>query len=73
MLATWSQHFDPLPNGVYDAQAYEVDQAAPEIDYADGDQLVFKYSARNTTKSEAWIPNGDGVKAKGRIPNVTLP
>lgn len=72
MLATWSQHFDPLPSG-YDAQAYEVDQPCPEVDYEAGDQLVFSYSARNTTKAEAWIPNGDGAKAKGRIPNLTLP
>ena len=72
VLTTWSQHFDPLPTG-FDAQAYEVDKACGEIDYEAGDQLVFKYSASNTTKTEAWIPNGDGAKAKGRIPNITLP
>lgn len=72
VLTSWSQHFDPLPTG-YDAQAYEVDKACPEIDYEAGDELVFIYTASNTTKAEAWIPNGDGAKAKGRIPNITLP
>lgn len=72
-LVTWTQHFDPLPGGVYDAQAYEVDQTAPAIDFADGDQFVFRYSGANTTSSNAFIPNGDGATAKGRIPNITLP
>jgi hypothetical protein len=72
-LATWTQHFDPLPAGVYDAQAYEVDQSAIQIDVGSIDELVFRYSAANTSKVEAWIPNGDGSKAHGRIPNITLP
>jgi hypothetical protein len=72
VLASWSQHFDPLATG-FTAQAYEVDQAAPAIDFEPGDQLVFQYSATNTTKVEAWIPNGDGSKAKGRIPSLSLP
>ena len=39
-LAMWSKHFDPLPNGSYDAQAYEVDQMAPKVDFDGGDQLM---------------------------------
>ena len=72
VLSTWSQHFDPLASG-YDAQPYEVDQKAPAIASGDGDQLVFRYSATNTSKAEAWIPNGDGKIQHGRIPNITLP
>ena len=72
-LATWTHHFDPLPGGVYDAQPYEIDQDAPAIDFQDGDQFVFRYSGANTTSSMAFIPNGDGALAKGRIPNITLP
>jgi hypothetical protein len=34
---------------------------------------VFRYTAKNSTKSEAWIPNGDGKIQHGRIPNITLP
>ncbi|HUS29991.1 MAG TPA: hypothetical protein VMZ53_15905 [Kofleriaceae bacterium] len=71
-LATWMQHFEPLP-GSFDAQAYEIDQAAPAIDFAAGDQLIFRYSGANTTSSEAYIPNGDGSLSHGRIPNITLP
>jgi hypothetical protein len=71
-LATWMQHFDPLPAS-FDAQAYELDQTAPAIDFVAGDQLILRYSAANTTSSEAYIPNGDGALSKGRIPHFTLP
>jgi hypothetical protein len=72
-LATWTQHFDQLPGGVYTAQAYEVDETAPAIAFKSGDQLVFRYTGGNTTGTQAFIPNGDGVKSMGRIPNITLP
>ena len=72
-LAQWMRHWDPLPPGMFDAQPYEVDMAAPAIDYQKGDRLVFRYAAANTTSAEAFIPNGDGPLSKGRIPNITLP
>jgi hypothetical protein len=72
-LATWSQHFDPLPGGAYTAQPYEIDQTTGAIDFQSGDQLVFRYSGANTTSQQAFIPNGDGATAHGRIPNITLP
>jgi hypothetical protein len=72
VLSTWSKHFDPLASG-YDAQPYEVNKEAPAVDFVDGAQLVFRYSASGTTKTEAWIPNGDGQLAGGRIPSITLP
>lgn len=72
VLASWSQHFEPLPQS-FDAQAYEVDKDAPAIDFASGDKLVFRYSATGTTQTEAWIPNGDGSLSGGRIPSITLP
>jgi hypothetical protein len=72
-LATWSKHFDPLTTGAYDAQPYEATKEAPTIDYVEGDQLVFRYTANDTSKADAWIPNGDGALTHGRIPNITLP
>lgn len=72
-LATWTQHFEPLPGGVYEAQAYEIDQAAEAIELAGDDQLVFRYTGANTTSEQAFIPNGDGDRANGRIPAITLP
>lgn len=72
-LATWTQHFDPLPGGAFKAQAYEIDQAAIAVDYQSGDQFIFRYSGANTTSSMAFIPNGDGATQDGRIPNITLP
>ena len=72
VLATWSKHFEPLASG-YDAQPYEVNKAAAAIALADANELVFRYTASNTTKAEAWIPNGDGTLAHGRIPHIALP
>jgi hypothetical protein len=72
VLSSWSKHFDPAASG-HDAQAYELDKAAPAVGLEDGAQLVFRYTARNTTGTEAWIPNGDGHLAHGRIPSITLP
>ncbi len=73
-IATWDQHFDPLPQG-FDAQAYEVTAQGPAITAAEGDQLIFRYTGTNTqpTQSMAYIPNGDGASANGRIPFITLP
>lgn len=74
VLATWTEHYEPLPGVNFDAQPYEVDMPAQAIDFEPGDQFVFRYSGMNTaTMSEAWIPNGDGTSANGRIPNFTFP
>jgi FtsP/CotA-like multicopper oxidase with cupredoxin domain len=72
-LAEWTKHWDPLPGGNYDAQAYEVDEVAPAIDFEAGDELVFRYAGANTTSPQAYIPNGDGANAHGRIPSIRLP
>jgi len=72
-LATWMQHFEPLPGGVYDAQPYELDVQAPAIDFQKGDQFIFRYTGMNSTAMQAFIPNGDGEITNGRIPNITLP
>ena len=72
-ITSWQVHFDPLPGANFDAQPYEVDMAGPAIDFTTGDKLVFRYSAANTIQAEAYIPNGDGEHANGRIPNITLP
>jgi hypothetical protein len=72
-LAQAMHHWEPLPGSVYDAQPYAVDMPAPAIDYRAGDQLVFRYAAGNTTTANAFIPNGDGARAHGRIPSIALP
>lgn len=72
-LATWTEHYEPLGGGAYDAQAFEYDQTAGAIDWKSGDQLVFRYTGNNSTSPAAYIPNGDGPFAHGRIPNITLP
>jgi hypothetical protein len=72
-LATWTDHYAPLGGGNFDAQPFEYDEQAPAVDFQHGDKLVFRYTGANTTSSEAYIPNGDGVNSHGRIPNITLP
>jgi hypothetical protein len=74
MLAQWMKHWDPLV-GSFSAQPYEVDIAAPAIDYQPGDQLVFRYAGNGppSVLAEAFIPNGDGRNSNGRIPAITLP
>ncbi len=74
MLAQWMKHWD-LVVGNFDAQAYEVDIAAPAIDYQPGDQLVFRYAGNGPpdVPAYAFIPNGDGRNSNGRIPAITLP
>ena len=71
-LATWMKSWQPLPGGVYDAQPYELDVAAPAIDFQPGDHFVFRYYGVSTSM-QAFIPNGDGSITNGRIPNITLP
>jgi hypothetical protein len=72
VLASWDEHFEPTP-GSFDAQPYELDVNAPAISFEDGDKLVFRYTASAASQPNAWIPNGDGTTANGRIPNFTLP
>ncbi len=71
-IAMWDQHFDPRPQG-FDAQAYEVSAQGPAIDQQPGDQLIFRYTGTNATQPMAYIPNGDGELAMGRIPYIVLP
>ena len=72
-LATWQQHFDPLPAATSTRSRTSTTRTAPAIDFQPGDQLVFRYTGANTTSHEAYIPNGDGDRSNGRIPNITLP
>jgi hypothetical protein len=72
-IVQWTHHFDPVPND-FDAIPYEdTETSTVDVHPADGDQLIFRYSAANTTSTEAWIPNGDGSTSNGRIPYITPP
>ena len=72
-LVTWNEHYEAIGGGNFDAQPFEYDEQAPAIDFKDGDQLVFRYTGTNAATPQSYIPNGDGVNSKGRIPNITLP
>lgn len=71
-IATFMQHFEPLAAG-FTAQPYEATMAGAALTDAAGDQLILRYSGANTDTPMAYIPNGDGFRANGRIPYVDLP
>lgn len=73
VLASFEQHFDPLPDGGYRAQAYERTAEIDEVAATAGDLLVFRYAGRNSELMMAYIPNGDGDLVGGRIPFLDLP
>jgi hypothetical protein len=73
LLLTWETHFEPLGGANFDAQPYEVTGAARAIDWIDGDQLIFRYTGTGSDLAMAYIPNGDGDDAGGRIPFIDLP
>jgi hypothetical protein len=72
-LATWTHHFDPQPTG-YTAVQFEADGQGLRADASANDLLVLRMSAQgDPSVAMVWIPNGDGAKAMGRIPSLTLP
>jgi hypothetical protein len=73
VIAEWTAHYEPLPGRSFEAQPCEHDVDGPTITAGDGDELVFRYSASATSPPAAYIPNGDGAKANGRISSFTLP
>ena len=72
-VVSWQQHFDPRAGGSFDAIAYDANAVGPAVKRQKGDQLIFRYSGLSATSRNAYVPNGDGVRQNGRIPNLTLP
>lgn len=72
LIATFQHHFDPLPSG-FNAQPFDARMAGPAIAVEPGDQLILRYAGANTDVPMAYIPNGDGFRASGRIPFIDLP
>jgi hypothetical protein len=71
-LATFTHHFDPHPSG-FDAVPFEGTTNGPAAAAQAGDKLVLRFTASETTEAVAFIPNGDGANANGRIPFVDPP
>ncbi|MDB4968047.1 MAG: hypothetical protein JWN44_3736 [Myxococcales bacterium] len=71
-IATWQHHFDPQPTG-FDAVAFEADAPGVEAKAKSNDQLVLRFTVQGSGTGVLYIPNGDGTKAKARIPTLTLP
>jgi hypothetical protein len=72
VLATWMQHFEPHPEDIQ-AQPYELPVAASGIEFAEGDEFVFRYTGDNSTVGMAFIPVGNPGSEGGRAPNITFP
>jgi hypothetical protein len=72
-LAAFTRHFDPAAGGGYEAQAYEETVELSAVPAASGDRLVLRYSGESESLPMAYIPNGHGDEAGGRIPFIELP
>lgn len=72
-VVSWEQHFEPRADGSFDAVAYEATASGRAISQQSGDELIFRYTAQSARSMNAYVPNGDGVRQNGRIPNLTLP
>jgi hypothetical protein len=72
-VVSWQHHIDPLPGGEYLAQAFEDTATGAALDWRDGDLLVPRFTAASASSPQAYIPNGDGATAGGRIPFIELP
>lgn len=73
VLTTFTQHFEPIGDGVYEAQPFEFDKPCDAIDAEAGDELVFRYTAAADAPAASYEPAGDGTFVNGRIPNISLP
>jgi hypothetical protein len=72
-VVSWQQRFDPRPDGTFDAVPYEATARGAAVKVQSGDLLIFRYSGQSASSMNAYVPNGDGVRQNGRIPNLTLP
>jgi hypothetical protein len=75
-LVTFRHHFDPLSGAQqFDASPFEADGAGAAAAARAGDLLVLRFSTVGADggAGTVFIPNGDGAKANGRIPSLTLP
>ena len=71
-IVTFHHHFDP-PAAGFDAQQFEQDGDGIAADVQTGDVLVLRFTVQSANGGVAYIPNGDGDKAHGRIPSLSLP
>jgi hypothetical protein len=71
VIGSWNKTLSPRPSG-FDAIAIDLSIDTSAIAYQAGDLLVFRYSGVNGL-SMSYIPNGEGARANGRIPVISLP
>ena len=72
-LVSFAHHFDPLPPpDQFDAVPFEASAPGKVAPARAGDQLVLRFTAESGSANVAFIPNGDGAHAHGRIPSLQL-
>ncbi|MEZ4359715.1 MAG: hypothetical protein R3B48_06005 [Kofleriaceae bacterium] len=72
-VASWQHHFEPRGGGSFDAVPFEESAAGTAVSFRSGDRLIFRYTGASASSPNAYVPNGDGARQNGRIPNLTLP
>src|SRR5688572_11596788 len=77
ILWTLTHHFEPRTGeNPFPATPFEADIDGAAANARAGDQLVWRFTALAPdagTSRNAFIPNGDGARANGRIPSIKLP
>src|SRR6185436_15629969 len=73
VLATFTHHFDPRGGGNFDAVPFDETTAGPAAAAQAGDSIVWRMTTAGTDQPTAFIPNGDGANANGRIPFIEFP
>ncbi|HVK72004.1 MAG TPA: hypothetical protein VM734_01735 [Kofleriaceae bacterium] len=74
-IVSWEHHFEPNADNPNRAQSHDFRGDGARVGpNATGDQLIFRYTGLTQgTIPMAWIPNGEGERAMGRIPYLALP
>ena len=77
-IVQFMRHFEPRTDAnKFHATRYEADATGVAVPANPGDLLVLRFSAPGTpdggADGVAYIPNGDGDRADGRIPSLILP
>jgi hypothetical protein len=77
-VVQWTHHFELPPAPVrFDAVPFEADAQGSAVPAAPGDKLVLRWTAMGGDAgaggATAFIPNGDGAHAHGRIPSLKIP
>nr|ACX33966.1 hypothetical protein [uncultured bacterium RM35] len=73
-LASVTHLFDPAPPGnPFNGVPFETDVTGIAAPASPGDKLILRFNTIGGAPGGSYTPNGDGMLAGARVPNLTLP